>query len=75
MLGGLQLPVNGTNRTAVEALQCANGITLFVPANIAFTDAINSSLQGLQSNTTALTALVQNHVRLPLRTSSVSESY
>ncbi|KJA17642.1 hypothetical protein HYPSUDRAFT_70515 [Hypholoma sublateritium FD-334 SS-4] len=61
VLGGLQLPMNGTNGTAVEALQCAKGITFFVPANVAFTAAVNSSLQGLQSNTTALTALVQNH--------------
>ena len=75
VLSGLQLPtVNGTNVSAVQALQCADGITLFIPENAAFTSAITSSLQGLQSNTTALTAVVQNLVRLPLCTSSILSS-
>ncbi|KJA19588.1 hypothetical protein HYPSUDRAFT_56563 [Hypholoma sublateritium FD-334 SS-4] len=62
VLGGVQIPsARGVNTPAVLALQRARGITVFVPANDAFTDAVNGSLQGLQGNASALTALVQNH--------------
>lgn len=76
VLGGLQIPsANGVNTPAVDALQRARGITIFIPANDAFTAAVNGSLQGLQGNASALTALVQNHVRVtPLRASGALPS-
>ncbi|KAF9471118.1 FAS1 domain-containing protein [Pholiota conissans] len=62
LLSTVQLPVfNGTNETAIGALQNATGITYFVPNNLAFTSDVNSTLQGLQSNTSALQTVVQNH--------------
>ena len=69
VLGSVQIPSDdGTNETVVTALQNATGITVFVPADDAFTSDVNSTLQGLQGNTTALRAIIQNHVCLHLPT-------
>jgi len=60
----VQLPsLNGTNETAIDALQEASGFTLFIPNNDAFTSDVNQTIQNLQNNQTALTTLLQNHVR------------
>jgi uncharacterized surface protein with fasciclin (FAS1) repeats len=58
-----QVPsANGTNETAIEALQEARGMTLFIPNNEAFTCDVNNTLESLQNNQTALAVLLQNHV-------------
>ncbi|PPQ90707.1 hypothetical protein CVT25_005015 [Psilocybe cyanescens] len=62
LLSSVQVPTeNGTNATALEALQTARGITLFVPDDEAFTSEVNQTLQGLQNNQSAQANLVQNH--------------
>ncbi|KAF4609936.1 hypothetical protein D9613_010262 [Agrocybe pediades] len=47
--------------SALEALQQAKGITLFVPNNEAFTSEVNQTLQGLQDNGTESSNLIMNH--------------
>ncbi|KAF9563505.1 hypothetical protein CPC08DRAFT_324813 [Agrocybe pediades] len=47
--------------SALEALQQAKGITLFVPNNEAFTSEVNQTLQGLQGNGTESSNLIMNH--------------
>ncbi|KAH9475780.1 hypothetical protein JR316_0011339 [Psilocybe cubensis] len=62
LVSTIQIPAeNGTNVTALEALESARGITLFVPNDEAFTSEVNETLSGLQSNQTAQTNLLQNH--------------
>lgn len=56
---------NGTNISAIEFGQSAQGITIFAPSSDAFTSEVNSSLSELaQSNPESLKALLKNHVRL-----------
>ncbi|CAA7262397.1 unnamed protein product [Cyclocybe aegerita] len=63
ILSVVQVPsTDGYNVTALNALEGARGITLFIPNNRAFTAEINQTVQGLQGvNRTALAALIQNH--------------
>lgn len=76
VLATVQVPSsNGTNETVVDSLQNAQGITVFIPANDAFTSDVNTTLQGLQSNTSALQAIIQNHVRFSLAISPHPYSY
>lgn len=56
----IQVPPSGS---AVSLLDEARGFTLFAPSSSAFTSEVNSTLEGLQSNQTALLSLLQNHVR------------
>lgn len=53
---------NGTNETALQFLEDARGVTVFVPDNGAFTSDVNSTLGSLQGNNSALAAILENHV-------------
>lgn len=67
LLGSVQIPsANGTNVTATEFLQEADGITFFVPNNEAFTTVANETISALQNNVSALVAVLENHVILSL---------
>ncbi|EDR06221.1 uncharacterized protein LACBIDRAFT_329051 [Laccaria bicolor S238N-H82] len=50
---------NGTNVSAIEFLQGAQGITIFAPNNAAFSQAINSSIASINAST--LADLISNH--------------
>jgi uncharacterized surface protein with fasciclin (FAS1) repeats len=63
LLGPIQIPsANGTNVTATEFLQDSVGITFFVPNDAAFTAVVNQTISALQSNVSALAAVLENHV-------------
>lgn len=65
LLGSIQIPsANGTNETSTEFLQEAVGITFFVPNDAAFTAVVNQTISALQSNVSALAAVLENHVSL-----------
>ncbi|KAF8898020.1 FAS1 domain-containing protein [Gymnopilus junonius] len=53
---------NGTNVTALADLASAQGMTIFIPNNEAFTSNVNLTLQGLMNNQTAVKDLIQNHI-------------
>jgi hypothetical protein len=67
LLETIQIPsANGTNETATQFLQDAVGITFFVPNDAAFkfTSVVNQTISSLQSNVSALAAVLENHVSL-----------
>lgn len=51
------------NMTALEVLQNAKGITVFVPNDDSFTSDVNQTLAGLQGDSDAQANILANHVR------------
>ncbi|MCL6388889.1 fasciclin domain-containing protein, partial [Pectobacterium carotovorum subsp. carotovorum] len=52
---------DGSNTSAIEALQQTRGFTLFAPASEAFTSQVNETIQGIQDDPSELLAVFQNH--------------